>query len=73
MNYMTMQGLMKTLNIGKNKAKAIMLNEDIPSVKIGGKWFIEEQDLQDYLRTHKQIKLDYRGITKPRAAAEQTI
>ena len=65
MNYLSQKDIMNVLNIGKNKALALMTNEDFPSVKLGERWMVEEQDLKDYLKNNKQIKLDYRGISKP--------
>lgn len=59
MNILTTEDIQNMLKISPKQAKALMRTEGFPSIKIGREYRVTEQALTDWIRTTKEIKLDY--------------
>lgn len=51
--------LQTELRIGRDKAYALMHNSAFPSLKIGGRYYVPEDELQQWIRkyTYKQFHI----------------
>lgn len=51
--------LQSRLRIGRDKAYALMHAKNFPSIKMGGRYYIEEDELAKWLKryTYKEFKL----------------
>lgn len=59
MNYLATEDLQKCLKLNLKQAKALMRTEGFPSVKVGRKYIVEENDVHQWLSERKEVKLDY--------------
>ena len=59
MNILTTKDLQNTLKLSPKQAKALMRTDGFPSIKIGREYRVEESALTEWIRTTKEIKLDY--------------
>lgn len=59
MNVLTTTDLQKVLKIGEKQAKLLMRTEGFPSVQIGNQYRVEEEALNEWLRSTKSVKFDY--------------
>lgn len=50
---LTTKDLQKNLNIGKDQAYALMHASAFPSIKIGGRYYIEELALKEWLERYR--------------------
>ena len=53
MNLLTVQETQSLLRIGRDKAYALMHSKGFPSVKIGGRYFVEEEALREWLNKYR--------------------
>lgn len=56
---LTVKDLVKVLNIGRDTAYALMHSRSFPSMKIGGRYYVTQKALDDWLerQAYKQIVL----------------
>lgn len=56
---LTVKELQKNLNIGRDKAYSLMHAKSFPSIKIGGRYYVQELALQEWLlkNRYKTIRL----------------
>ncbi|MDY4616657.1 MAG: helix-turn-helix domain-containing protein [Lachnospiraceae bacterium] len=59
MNILTTEDVKTLLKISDKKAKALMRTEGFPSIRIGQEYRVEEQALLDWIKSVKEVKLDY--------------
>lgn len=59
MNILTVEELKDALKISEQQAKALIRTKEFPSIKIGREYRVEEQELIEWMKTTKSIKLDY--------------
>lgn len=59
MNYLTTDDLQDVLKIGPKQARALMLTEGFPTIKIGRQYRVEEEAMRKWLSEKKEIRLDY--------------
>ena len=59
MRVLTEQDLQEELKISVKQAQALMRAEEFPSVQIGRVYRVTEQDLYDWMKNTKSIKLKY--------------
>ena len=59
MNILTTEDIKTLLKISDKKAKALMRTEGFPSIRIGQEYRVEEQALLDWIKSVKEVKLDY--------------
>lgn len=50
---LTTKDLQKTLNIGRDRAYALMRASGFPSIRINSRYYIEEPALQEWLRQNR--------------------
>lgn len=56
---LTVKDLQTKLSVGRDIAYALMHNKSFPSIKIGGRYFVEEEALQHWLIVNRrgEVKL----------------
>lgn len=50
------------LGIQDKKARGLMRSEGFPSKRIGGTYYVEEQDFYNWFNNIKDFKIDYKGV-----------
>ncbi len=50
---LTVQELSKVLHIGRDKAYALMKSEAFPSICLGGRYFVTEKALMEWLKQYE--------------------
>ena len=58
MNLLNVKEAQSVLRIGRDKMYSLMHSKGFPSVKIGGRYFVEDEALQEWL--HKYRYREYR-------------
>ena len=59
MNFLTEDDIKDILKLNNRKTKALMRTEGFPSIKIGQEYRVEEDDLYNWIKSEKEVKLDY--------------
>ena len=59
MNILTTDDVKTLLKISDKKAKALMRTEGFPSIRIGQEYRVEEDDFYNWIKSVKEVKLDY--------------
>lgn len=56
---LTVKELQILLNIGRDKAYALMHSDGFPSMKLGGRYYVEQEELKNWLHryAYKQYTL----------------
>lgn len=56
---LTVKELQKLLNIGRDKAYCLMRAKSFPSIKIGGRYYVQEMALEEWLlkNRYKTVRL----------------
>lgn len=49
--------MQQKLGIGRDTAYALMRSSSFPSIKIGGRFYVEEEALQEWLRKNRYKKI----------------
>lgn len=62
MKILTTEELQEVLKISERRAKALMRTKEFPSIRIGRDYRVDEEALMEWLKTTKNIKLDYSKI-----------
>lgn len=59
MNLLTVQETQSLLKMGRDKTYALMRSKGFPSIKIGGRFFVEEEALAEWLKKqrYREFKL----------------
>ena len=59
MNLLTVQETQSLLRTGRDKTYALMHSKGFPSIKIGGRYFVEEEALVEWLKKqrYREFKL----------------
>ena len=58
LNILTTQDLMDMFNMSERQIKALYRTENFPVIKIGGKYYTQENRLQDWLASVKNVRLE---------------
>lgn len=53
MTLLTVQETQSLLRLGRDKTYALMHSKGFPSVKIGGRYFVEEEALKEWLTKYR--------------------
>ena len=59
MNILTTDDLMELLKISSKQARALMRTDGFPSFKIGREYRVSEEQLNDWIGSSPEVKLDY--------------
>lgn len=53
MELLTVKELQKTLKIGRDVAYSLMHSRSFPSIKLGGRYFVEESALKEWIQKQR--------------------
>lgn len=56
-NVMTVRELSEKLHIGRDNAYKLMRLKGFPSIMIGNKFIVLEDDVEDFLKEHRDLKI----------------
>ena len=59
MNFLTEDDIKDILKLNNRKTKALMRTEGFTSIKIGQEYRVEEDDFYNWIKSVKEVKLDY--------------
>lgn len=56
-NVMTVRELSEKLHIGRDNAYRLMKLKGFPSIMIGNKFIVLEDDVEEFLKNHRDLKI----------------
>lgn len=59
MKFLKTEDVQQILQINDRQARALMRTEGFPSIKIGREYRVEEEAFTNWIRSTKEIRLDY--------------
>lgn len=57
--YYETKDLMNILHLSKNRANDLMRQKDFPSIKLGGKWIVKKEHLDEFMNRWKNKEYDF--------------
>ena len=58
MELLTVKDLQKTLKIGRDMAYGLMHSKAFPAIKLGGRYFVEEEALKEWVQKNRYKKVE---------------